>query len=96
MYDDAIVPIWILTYGLKPSEIRAYVALSSLCGLRSEHLVGIEAMAKMCRFSVSRTRGAIKSLDEKGLIVTKPSIRQDSIYCTVVYIDPTPNSSDGV
>jgi len=86
--DDAIVPTWIFERVFTTSEIRTYVALSSMCEVRSGHLVDIEAVARMCRFGISRTRGAIKSLEEKGLIVTSPSIRQDNIYCTVVYVDP--------
>jgi DNA-binding MarR family transcriptional regulator len=88
MHNDAIVPTWIFTYIRTTSEIRTYVALSSACGLCSGHLVDVEDIAKMCRFSMNKTRRTIKSLEEKGLIVTSPSIRQDNIYCTVVYVDP--------
>jgi DNA-binding MarR family transcriptional regulator len=87
MWNDAIVPVWILHIA-KTSEIYIYMALSSACGLRSGYLVDVEDIAKMCRFSMNKTRRTIKSLEEKGLIVTSPSIRQDNIYCTVVYVDP--------
>lgn len=92
MHNDAIVPLWAL--GLKGVEFVVWVVLSSLCGMRREHLVSIEDAAKMCRYSVNRTRRIIESLDARGFIVTKPSIRRDGIYCTVVYVDPNSDPSD--
>lgn len=92
MYNDMVVPLWV--FRLKGAEFVVWAMLSSICGVRQEHLVSIEDAAKMCRFSVNRTRRTIESLNAKGLIVTKPSIRKYSIYCTVVYVDPDPDSSD--
>lgn len=92
MYNDAIVPFW--TFKLKSYEFSVWTTLSSLCGMRQEHLVSIEESAKMINLSVNRTRRIIESLNTKGVIVTKPSIRKDSIYCTVVYVDPNPDASE--
>lgn len=90
----AMVPVWVLTKGLKPATLCTYIALRSFADRAGGARPHTDKIAERAGLSVGTVRNSIQELRSKGLIRTSERRRADGSLAGLNYkmfdIDPTP------
>ncbi len=93
----AMVPVWVLSKGLKPATLVTYVALRSFADRAGGARPRAETIAERAHLSVGTVRNSIQELRSKGLLVTSERRRPDGSLAGLTYklfdIDPSPQQA---